>query len=221
METNNSYHVGYVTIYRYVYKRPKLFKYLRHKKNKYRRRYGTNIRIESRQKDTNKKRIEDRPEQANKRLESGHLEGDTVVLEPKSSCLLTHVDRKERYTYIDLLPNHEKETIRNQVKKTLKNENTKTITYDNGVGFNDYEMTEKDLGIEIYFANPYSSYERGTNENTNGLIREFFPKRTKYDTLSVKKVKRVQNLLNNRPRKCLGYLTPNEVHYNKFCRTLG
>lgn len=221
METNNDYHIGYVTIYRYVYKRPKLYKYLRHKKNKYRRRYGTNIRIESRQKDTNKKSIETRPEEIDKRLELGHLEGDTVVLEPRSTGLLTHVDRKSRYTYIDLLPNHKKETIRNQVNKTLKNKKIKTITYDNGVGFNDYEMMEKDLSIYIYFAHPYSSYERPTNENTNGLIREFFPKRTKYATLSIKKIKRVQDLLNNRPRKCLGYLTPNEVHYNIFCCTLG
>ncbi len=221
METNNNYHIGYVTIYRYVYKRPKLYKYLRHKKNRYRRRYRTNIRIESRQKDTNKKSVETRPEEIDKRLELGHLEGDTVLLQPRSTGLLTHVDRKSRYTYIDLLANHKKETIKDRVNKNLKNKKIKTITYDNGVGFNDYEMIERDLDISIYFAHPYSSYERPTNENTSGLIREFFPKRTKYTTLFVKKVKRVQDLLNNRPIKCLGYLAPNEVYNNIFCRTLG
>lgn len=220
LETNNTYHVGYVTVYHYVYARKELWKYLRHKKNKYRRRYGTNIRIESRQKDTNKKRIQDRPEEANLRIESGHLEGDTVVLEPRTTCLLTHVDRKDRYTFIDLLPNHEKETIRKQTEKTLKNTQTQTITYDNGTSFNDYEKTERHLGIKIYFADTYASWERGTNENTNGLIREFFPKGTRYDTISKSKVKKVEKLLNTRPKKCLNYLTPYEVRNNIFCRTL-
>ena len=149
-----------------------MWQYLRHKKNKYRRRYGTNIRIKSRRKDSNRKSIHDRPIEINERKTIGHFEGDTMVLSPRSSCLLTHVDRKTKYTLIDLLENHEKETIRKQTIKTLRNINTKSITYDNGIEFNDYELTERKLNIDIYFADTYASYQRGTNENTNGLIRD-------------------------------------------------
>jgi len=95
-----------------------------------------------------------------------------MILHPRSACLLTYVDRKSRYTIIDLLSNHEKETIRNQTIKSLKNINIKSITYDNGKEFNDYELIEKGLNINVYFADTYSSQQRGTNENTNGLIRD-------------------------------------------------
>jgi IS30 family transposase len=95
-----------------------------------------------------------------------------MVLSPRSACLLTHVDRKTKYTLIDLLENHEKETIRKQTIKSFKNINVRSITYDNGIEFNDYELTERKLDINIYFADTYASYQRGTNENTNGLIRD-------------------------------------------------
>jgi len=220
IETNNKWYITYPTIYKYIYPRKELWQYLRHKKSKFRRRYGTNIRIKARKKNSNRKSIHDRPEVIDKRLRIGDFEGDTMVLHPRSACLLTYVDRKTRYTIIDLLSNHEKETIRKQTVKSLKNINIKSITYDNGVEFNDYELIEKGLNINVYFADTYSSQQRGTNENTNGLIRDWFPKKTKYDTLTITEVKKAQKLLNNRPRKCLNYKTPNEVFFNTNCRTL-
>ena len=165
-------YISNVTIYKYIYERKELWKYLRHKKNKYRRHYGANTRIKSRQKDNNKKSIHDRPIEINERKTIGHFEGDTILLCPRSTCLLTHVDRKTKYVLIDLLENHEKETVRQQTIKTFKNINVKTVTYDNGIEFNDYEITERKLKIDIYFADTYASYQRGTNENINGLIRE-------------------------------------------------
>ncbi len=128
--------------------------------------------LKQREKDSNKKSIHDRPKVIDKRLRVGDFEGDTMVLHPRSTCLLTYVDRKTRYTVIDLLENHEKETVRNQTIKSLKNINIKSITYDNGKEFNDYELIEKGLNINVYFADTYSSQQRGTNENTNGLIRD-------------------------------------------------
>lgn len=220
IETYNQAYISYPTIYKYLYERRELWQYLRHKKNKYRRRYGTNIRIKSRKLDSNRKSIHDRPVEIAERKTIGHFEGDTMVLSPRSACLLTHVDRKTKYTLVDLLENHEKETIRKQTIKTFKNIDVESITYDNGVEFNDYEKTERKLGIDIYFADTYASYQRGTNENTNGLIRDWFPKKTKYDTLTINEVKKAQTLLNNRPRKCLEYHTPYEVFFNTVCRTL-
>jgi len=95
-------------------------------------------------------------------------------------------------------------------KKIPKNKK-QTITYDNGTTFADHEMTEMETGIEIFFAFPYHSWERGTNENANGLLRQFFPKKSSFATITQRQIDEACGLLNNRPRKRLGYLTPNEV----------
>ncbi len=87
----------------------------------------------------------------------------------------------------------------------------KSCTLDNGAEFTGHEEVTRKTGMKIYFATPYHSWERGTNENTNGLIRWYFPKKTNFDDISDEEITRVQDLLNNRPRKCLGYRTPNEV----------
>ena len=91
-----------------------------------------------------------------------------------------------------------------------------TLTLDNGKEFSYHEQLTKDLNADIYFAHPYSSYERGLNENSNGLIRQYFPKGSDFTNISEQQVKTVQNKLNNRPRKCLGFLTPNEVFFNHY-----
>jgi transposase, IS30 family len=85
------------------------------------------------------------------------------------------------------------------------------ITYDNGSEFAEHELIERDIKTKIYFAYPYHSWERGTNENTNGLIRQFFPKGSSFANITVKDTRRIERLLNDRPRKILGYLTPREV----------
>jgi transposase, IS30 family len=89
-----------------------------------------------------------------------------------------------------------------------------TITYDNGREFTDHEGMARDLDAKIYFAHPYASWERGVNENTNGLIRQFFPKERDLTTVTNEEVEQVMNLLNHRPRKTLGFRTPHEVFFN-------
>jgi IS30 family transposase len=97
----------------------------------------------------------------------------------------------------------------NSLSKTKKH----TITYDNGITFALHELIERKTGVDIYFAYPYHSRERGCNENTNGLIREFFPKRSSFAKITQEDIDEVVDILNNRPRKCLNYATPNEVFY--------
>jgi IS30 family transposase len=146
-----------------------------------------------------------------------------MILNPRTSCLLTYTDRKSKYELISFSESLTKESIKektNELFKDIPKNKRFSFTYDNGKEFSDYEMIERNLGIDIYFAHTYASYERGTNENTNGLIREFFPKKGKCDTITIEKVKTVQDLLNHRPRKSLNYLTPYEVFHDTRCCTL-
>ncbi len=99
--------------------------------------------------------------------------------------------------------------------KTLPADKIKTITYDNGKEFAGFKELERTLGMRSYFAHPYHSWERGTNENTNGLLRQFFPKGMDFRTITQADIDKVEELLNNRPRKCLTYRTPNEVFWSK------
>ena len=149
-----------------------------------------------------------------KRARIGDWEGDTIIGKERTIHILTHVDRKSGLLLADKLDRGTAEITKNKTIQSFKRipKNKKhTITYDNGVTFSDYEMTEKKTGIEIFFANPYHSWERGTNENTNGLLRQFFPKKSSFVNITQGQIDRVCNLINNRPRKRLGYLTPNEV----------
>ena len=118
------------------------------------------------------------------------------------------------YVMIDYVPRATAELIKEKTISRFKriSSNKKlTMTYDNGTEFNDHELISKHTKLDIYFAYPYHSWERGTNENTNGLIRQFFPKKTSFKNITKNDTKRVMRLLNSRPRKKLGYLTPYEV----------
>lgn len=206
--------VCHETIYQYIYHvRPDLKQYLRCRKGKYRRRYGTKIR-EKRREEVKKTRIDERPELIEKRERLGDFEGDTMVGTKGTGYLITHVDRKSGYTFIDYTSKATAEEIRIKTGDRFKNLPKRlrhTITYDNGTEFADHEMIGKDTKTDIYFAYPYHSWERGTNENTNGLIRQFFPKKSSFENVSKKDTKKAELLLNTRPRKRLGYLTPVEV----------
>lgn len=203
------------TIYQYVYKhRRDLIAYLRQgRKRRYRRRYGTKIR-EKRREEAKKKRIDTRPKIVERRSRVGDWEGDTIVGKEKTVHLLTHVDRKSGLVLIDKLPRATAKNARTITTKRFKRMPKKkrlTMTYDNGTTFAEHEELERDLDMPVYFAYPYHSWERGTNENTNGLIREFFPKGTAFKDLTKKEIRRVEKLINNRPRKRHGYANPLEV----------
>jgi transposase, IS30 family len=209
----------YQTIYNHIYLHlPDMKQYLRiiGVKGKYRRKHGTKIR-ELLREESKKKRIDTRPEIINTRSRIGDWEGDTIVGAEKTTHILTHVDRKSGYLIADKVEVATAETIQtltiNSFNKLPKTK-VKSITYDNGVQFSKYQDTEQKLNISIYFAFPYHSWERGTNENTNGLIRKYYPKKTPFNNITQKDLDKTVKLINNRPRKRLNYLTPHEV-FNK------
>lgn len=205
------------SIYKYIYfQRKDLVKYLRCKKGKYRRRYGTRIREKEREK-AKKRRIDVRPKIIERRGRIGDWEGDTIVGKDKSH-ILTHVERRSGILLADKLERGTAELTREKTTKRfrkLPKVKRYTITYDNGATFADHKEIEKDLGLDIYFAFPYHSWERGCNENCNGLLRQFFPKRSSFEKVSQKDIDKAVKLINNRPRKRLNYLMPTEVFYEK------
>lgn len=158
--------------------------------------------------------IDLRPKYIEDRTEVGHWEGDTMIGVRHASAIGTIVERKIRYTYIIKLKNRKSSTLRKGFVKKLKRLDTnlrRTLTYDNGLEMAEHKELTKQTGVQVYFAHPYSAWERGTNENTNGLIRRYFPKKTDFNKITEKELKMVQDKLNNRPRKILGYRTPEEL----------
>ena len=214
---NKSKQIGKDSIYKYIhFKRKDLVKYLRCQKGKYRRRYGTRIREKQREK-AKKKRLDARPGVVESRGRIGDWEGDTIVGKDKSH-ILTHVDRKSGLLLADKLERGLAELTKKKVIERFRNiprDKRHTITYDNGSTFAEHEMIERETKIDIYFAYPYHSWERGCNENCNGLLRQFFPKKSSFKEVKQKDVDKVVGLINNRPRKRLNYYTPREVFLEK------
>ncbi len=215
---DRSRHIGKDSIYDFIYtERKDLVKYLRCQKGKYRRRYGTRIREKQREK-AKKKRIDVRPKIVEKRSRIGDWEGDTIVGGEKTIHILTHVERKSGMLFADKL---ERATAELTEEKTIKRfkkiprKKKHTLTYDNGSTFASHKETERKTKIDIYFAYPYHSWERGCNENANGLLRQFLPKKSLFANVSQKDIDKMYRLINNRPRKRLNYLTPYEVFHEK------
>jgi IS30 family transposase len=210
------FNVSHETIYRYIWSEKKegglLYKYLRCSLKQRRKRYGA---YDSRGRITTKKHISERPAHIEKREDIGHWEIDTVMGRGSKDCIVTLVERKSGYVQIGKLPNRTKKELN---KRTLKLIHQllpyyETITADNGVEFHGYREIEKKTGITFYFATPYHSWERGTNENTNGLIRQYLPKGTSMANLTQRQCRAIADKLNHRPRKRHGYKTPMEVLY--------
>lgn len=163
-------------------------------------------------------RIDQRPEVIEQRLRLGDFEGDTVLGPAGTGGLATLVDRQSRFTIVVKVQSKNADHVHEKIKQRLKEldeERRRSITFDNGTEFARCHRLEKHLGMELYFADPGCPYQRGTNENTNGLIRQYFPKGTDFRDISHYEVRQVENLLNNRPRACLGFRTPSEVFFGK------
>jgi transposase, IS30 family len=209
--------VCHETIYQWIFnEQPDLKKHLRRigHKGKYRRRRGTRQREQVRE-SAKIKRIDTRPAVVEERSRLGDWEGDTIVGENTSDRFVTSVERMSGYGMIDMILSATAKKIRGTLQQRflrVPKDKRQTYTYDNGteIGKEDGDL-EKKIGMEIFRAYPYHSWERGTNENYNGLVRDFFPKRTDFATLTLRDVKRVEHILNHRPRKRLDYLTPYEV----------
>jgi transposase, IS30 family len=158
--------------------------------------------------------IDERPKEVEKRKVIGHWETDSMVSRKSSVGLNTIVERKTGLVFITKIENTTAEVTKNTVTRRLDavpNQFRKTVTSDNGSENALYDCVMTELGILWYFAHPYHSWERGTNENTNGLIRWYFPKGTDFATISDETIKIVEDALNNRPRKRLGWKTPLEA----------
>lgn len=163
-------------------------------------------------------RIRNRPEVIEQRLRLGDFEGDTVLGPPGTGGLATLVCRKSRLTIIVKVQSKNAEHVHEKIKQRLKaldDERRRSVTFDNGTEFARCHRLEKHLGIQLYFADPGCPYQRGTNENTNGLIRQYYPKGTDFRDITHQDVRRVEQSLNNRPRACLGFRTPAEVFFEK------
>lgn len=206
------------TIYRYIKERaPHLKKYLRSQKGKYRRKRGTKIREKQREL-AKKRRIDERPKVVDRRGRLGDWEGDTMLGRDKRVRIATFVDRRSGYLIAYLLPKHNAElltTLAVQKFKRLPKEKRRTLTLDNGTEFSDWERLEKQSGMTIYFAYPYHSWERGTNENTNGLLRQYFPKSMDFNCITAEDLAQVVKRLNDRPRKRLKFKSPKQLFMKK------
>ena len=206
--------ISHESIYYHIYIQPKkeveklLISQLRQK-----RKYRGNTRRGTDKRTTIKDpiRIDERPAEVLTREIPGHWEGDLVLGKNRESAIGTLVERTTRFLIIVPLKKRDSTTVRKAFEKEFRKlpDNLKlSLTYDNGTEMAQHKTFTKNSKVKVYFAHPYSPWERPTNENTNGLIRDYFPKGTDFNLVSKKQLKEVQNQLNERPRKTLEYESP-------------
>src|SRR5210317_248692 len=202
-------------IYQYVLRDKQasgdLYKYLRCQKQR-KKRYG---RPDRRGQIKGRVSIDERPEVVNERSRIGDWEADTVIGKQGGDVLVTLVERKTRWSVVGKALNRTAQEVTSVILKRLLPlaSHVKTLTYDNGKEFALHLDIDEVLQSNGYFAHPYHSWERGLNENTNGLIRQFFPKGKDLSEVTDEEIQSVMDKLNNRPRKCLGFKTPNQVFF--------
>ncbi len=216
---DNSMRISYESIYLWIYglyfsDGITLWKYLPRKRRirqKRESKLGTRIKI------TDKKNINDRPDAVEKREETGHWEGDTVVGKNNDGYVVTLLERVTQLYLTAWMPDKRAETCVKAIVEAfgeIPNDSIKTITFDNGTEFACFKSIEELFECDVYFADPYSSWQRGSNERSNGLLRRFFPKGTSFKGMNQIELAMSQKRINNMPRKMLNFLTPYEVFYN-------
>jgi transposase, IS30 family len=178
-------------------------------RKKYRKRYGSGQECRGRM--PNRRDIDERDPVIEKRERVGDFEGDTVMGAKHQGAIVTLVDRKSLLLQAKALPNKAAAGVAEACISLLAKKPVHTITFDNGTEFSQHEYMASSMGTDIYFAKPYSSWQRGRNENTNGLLREYFPKKMPLHQVQDEAVQKAVSQLNNRPRKTLGWKTPAEV----------
>lgn len=205
--------ISHETIYRYLLDDRAaggtLYQQLRGARKQRRKRYG---RYDSRGRLSGKRSIAERPLDAEERRTVGHFEGDTMLGGPDRHCLLTLVDRKTGYLMVGKLPARTVDATNARAIALLRRapQPVRTLTLDNGTEFHGYKTIEAQTQATIYFATPHHAWERGTNENTNGLLRQYLPKGASMQHLTQHDCNALAHRLNTRPRKRLGYRTPEE-----------
>ena len=210
--------ISHEAIYKYLYVLPRgqLKKELLHclrQEHKYRRKRGKKSKESTRKLD-DMLSIEERPDEVADRTVPGHWEGDILIGKNRQSAMGSLVERSTRTTILVPLQSKKAAEVRKAFAKEalqLPEQMRLTLTYDQGREMAEHKKFTKDTKIKVYFAHPASPWERGTNENTNGLIRQFFPKGTDFSKIPLKEIKHAQDLLNGRPRKVLDWETPYEA----------
>lgn len=205
--------MSYETIYRWIRadrrRGGELWRHMRHMSKPWRKRRGS---PQTRGRLVGKRHISERPAHIELRREAGHCEGDTVMGRDQRHCVLTLVDRATGYVAIKKMSSRTKEQASTALSRAvIAIGQVKTITLDNGTEFHDYESVEQAFGVRIFFATPYHSWERGTNENTNGLIRQYLPKGMCFKNLTQAQCDRIAAKLNGRPRERYGFKTPAQM----------
>lgn len=207
--------VSHERIYQHIWqdkkKKGNLYTHLRTQGKKYRKRGASK---DKRGQIIGRVDIENRPKIVEEKIRFGDFEIDLVIGKNHKKAILTANDRATGFTKIALLESKSAEEVKEKTIEILKNWKPflETITSDNGKEFAKHLEISKELEVDYYFAKPYHSWERGANENYNGLLRQYFPKDYDFNLITEKKLKYVEKKLNNRPRKKFGYLTPNEVY---------
>ena len=203
------------TIYDWIYMHAKdLVIHLHCRKGKYRATRESTLRKAFRNKQKECRSIDARPTHILARKTYGHWEGDSVVGTAQSGSIATFVERKSGYLLAAVLPDKGAKSFELAAKHcfaTIAAQYRKTLTLDNGIEMSNYEAIERGAELQIYFAHPYHSWERGTNENTNGLLRFYFPKKMSFAHLTQEQLDAAVLEINTRPRKRLGYKTPSQV----------
>lgn len=214
---NDRMRISHETIYRWVYLESSvngtLYKQLRrrHKRRRKQRRYGLGHRHRA-----DRVSIDQRPEEVETRQRFGDWEGDTIQGKPGTGCVATMVERKSRYLVAAKLENKKAATLTEKCIKAfgpIPRRMRQTLTLDNGTEFANFKELEEKTRLTVYFADPYAAWQRGANENTNGLLRQYFQKGIDFRKINEDAVAEAVRRLNNRPRKCLGYRTPHEMFW--------
>lgn len=208
--------LSHETIYQYIWRDKaeggSLWLHLRQSPKRRRKRYKA---YDSRGRLANKRHITDRPASVETRKYKGHWEIDTVHGRGSSHCIVTLLERKTGYVMIGKLPNKSCTALNKKTISLINRDllNFKTITSDNGTEFHQYQKIEEHCNAKFYFANPFHSWERGSNENINGLIRQYLPKTKSMADLTQQQCDQIANKLNCRPRKRYNFKTPEEMYY--------
>ena len=207
--------ISHETIYRHVWRDKRegglLYTHLRGARKRRRKRYGS---YDSRGRLAGKRMISERPAEVETRCHLGHWEIDTVMGTGSLDCIVTLVERKTGLVLIGQLQDRTTESLNRRILRLMRHHEGPfaTITADNGTEFHDYKKVEEGTGVTFYFATPHHSWERGSNENANGLIRQYLPRGASMAGLSQHQCNAIARMLNTRPRKRLGFKTPLEYY---------
>lgn len=205
---------SHTSIYKLIWQDKKnggfLFKNLRQNAKKKRKKYGS-VK-DNRGSIKNRVSIEQRPKIVDKLIRIGDWEADTIIGKNHKSVIVSLTERRSMFQLLKKVKNKSAKQVSKAIIKIIKASNlpAHTMTFDNGKEFADHESIAKTLQLKTYFAHPYSSWERGLNENQNGLVRQYFPKKTNFQKISHQQIKKVQDLLNIRPRKSIDFYSPSQ-----------